>query len=120
MEGIGKWPQSLKNRFIMILWVCFCLLVVLAIIRQIRGSKWYINGYCHLKLINLKYFFLSAYTGGLVSSLSYPARSKAINLFADLLNLPEEATVGIHRHSSMDALIQKSTDPILQVHYFGN
>ena len=117
MEGMGQRHYSLTNRLIKILWVCFCLLVALAIIRQIRGSKWDNNGTSHLKLINFEYFYLSAYTGGLVASLSYPARSKEINMFADLIDLPEDTTVGTWRYTSIDDLIQKATDPILKVHY---
>ena len=40
---------------------------------------------------------LTAFTGGLVASLSYPARAKDINSFADLIDLPKEATVGLPR-----------------------
>ena len=39
LKGIQQHPNSLNNRFILILGTSFCLLVALAIIRQIRGSK---------------------------------------------------------------------------------
>ena len=60
---------------------------------------------------------VSAYNGGLVASLTYPVRSKEVNTFADLLNLPSEATVAISRWSSHYEMLINATDPILQVSY---
>ena len=58
---------------------------------------------------------VSAYNGGLVASLTYPVRSKEVNTFADLLNLPSEATVTISRWSSHYEMLKNATDPVLQV-----
>ena len=118
MKGIQQHPNSLNNRFILILGTSFCLLVALAIIRQIRGSKHCTKSNLYLKLMNSKLLDFSAFTGGLVASLSYPARSKEINSFSDLINLPKDATLGLPRHTSMDAVIQTSKHPIIQVHCF--
>lgn len=46
--------------------------------------------------------------------LTYPARSKAIDTFADLLELPWEATIGIYRWSSMNEILRESSDTTLQ------
>ena len=59
--------------------------------------------------------FALAYQGGLITSLTYPARSKAIDTFEDLLQLPEEATIGTYPWSSMDEILKESTDTTLQV-----
>ena len=58
---------------------------------------------------------ISAYNGGLVASLTYPVRSKEVNTFADLLTLPDEATVAIGRWMSHYEMLEKATDPVLQV-----
>ena len=58
-----------------------------------------------------------AFNGGLVASLTLPVRSKAVNTFADLLNLPNEATIAIGRWSSHYEMLQNATDPVLQVPY---
>ena len=58
---------------------------------------------------------ISAYTGGLVASLTYPIRSKEINTFADLLKLPNEATIATIKWSSNDEILKETTDPVLQV-----
>ena len=118
LKGIQQHRSSLNKRFILILGTSFCLVIALAIIRQIRGSKQCTKGNFNLKLMNSKSLDLSAFTGGLVASLSYPARSKEINTFSDLINLPKDATIGLPRHTSMDAIIQTSKDPIIQVHCF--
>ena len=47
-----------------------------------------------------------------MASLTYPERSKAIDTFEDLLQLPEEATVGTYPNT---IILQNSTDPTLQV-----
>ena len=47
--------------------------------------------------------------------LTYPARSRAVDTFADLLDLPEEATIRVSRWSSMNEILQHSSDPILEV-----
>ena len=50
--------------------------------------------------------------------LTYPARSKSIDNFADLLQLPEEATIGSFRWSSMHEILQETSDPILKEVFF--
>ena len=47
--------------------------------------------------------------------MTLPVRSKAIDTFADLLDLPIDATVAISRWSSHYEMLQKATDPVLQV-----
>ena len=54
------------------------------------------------------------YQGSLIAMLTYPARSKAIDTFADLLELPEEATIGTFRWSSMNEILRETTDPVLK------
>ena len=56
-----------------------------------------------------------AYQGNLMAMLTLPARSKAIDTFSDLLELPDEATVGIFQWSSMNEILQETSDPTLQV-----
>ena len=46
--------------------------------------------------------------------LTLPARSKAIDTFSDLLDLPEEATLGIFQWSSMNEILQETSNPILK------
>ena len=46
--------------------------------------------------------------------LTSPARSRALNNLADLLLLPEEATIGTMRWSSMREILERSTDSNLQ------
>ena len=55
-----------------------------------------------------------AYKGNLLAMLTLPARSKAIDTFSDLLELPDEATVGIFQWSSMNEILQETPDPMLQ------
>ena len=52
--------------------------------------------------------------------LTYPARSAAIDSFADFLDLPEEATMYVPGSTSMIEVLQQSSDPIMQayVHMF--
>ena len=47
--------------------------------------------------------------------LTYPARSAAIDSFADFLDLPEEATMYVPGSTSMIEVLQQSSDPIMQV-----
>ena len=58
---------------------------------------------------------ISGYQGSLIAMLTYPARSKAIDTFADLLELPEEATIGTFRWSSMNEILRETSDSILKV-----
>ena len=46
--------------------------------------------------------------------LTSPARSRPLNNLADLLLLPEEATIGTMRWSSMREILERSTDSNLQ------
>ena len=46
--------------------------------------------------------------------LTYPARSAAIDSFADFLDLPEEATMYVPGSTSMIEVLQQSSDPIMQ------
>ena len=46
--------------------------------------------------------------------LTYPARSAAIDSFADFLDLPEEATMYVPGSTSLIEVLQHSSDPILQ------
>ena len=63
----------------------------------------------------IKSSYISAYTGGLVASLTYPIRSKEMTTFADLLKLLNEATIATIKWSSMDEMLKEATDPVLQV-----
>ena len=57
-----------------------------------------------------------AYVGNLVASLTKPARTKAINTFGDILDLPNEATVFLWSQSGGVYLSLKETsDPMLKV-----
>ena len=67
----------------------------------------------NLCLINVHEIILG-YQGSLIAMLTYPARSKAIDTFADLLELPEEATIGTFRWSSMNEILRETTDPVLK------
>ena len=58
---------------------------------------------------------ISAYNGSLTAMLTYPARSAAIDSFADFLDLPEEATMYAPASTSMIEVIKHSSDPIMQV-----
>ena len=60
---------------------------------------------------------LSAYSGGLVASLTYPARYKALNTFLDVLELPEEATIKTFGWTAVTEILQQSTNPTLQVQF---
>ena len=60
----------------------------------------------------LTYFL--AYSGSLVQNLTLPSRSKALNLFEDLLSM-EYGTIIVKQHTSMHAIFQEASDPILQV-----
>ena len=66
-----------------------------------------------LLIINL--YIASVYNGGLVASLTYPARLKTLDTFEALLQLPEEATIGMKQWVSVINILQETTDPILQV-----
>ena len=52
-----------------------------------------------------------------MAMLTLPARSKAIDTFSDLLELPDEATVGVFQWSSMNEMLQETSDPTLQEGY---
>ena len=64
--------------------------------------------------INVKVIIL-AYSGNLLSSLTLPVRSKALNTFKDLLQMPEDGAVIVKQHTSMHAIFQGATDPLLKV-----
>ena len=64
--------------------------------------------YCNTKII------ISAYKGNVIARLTYPAKSKSIDTFSDLLDLPDEATVGTFRFSSMNEILQETSDPTLK------
>ena len=49
--------------------------------------------------------------------LTYPARSRAIDTFADFLNLPVEATLYVPGSTSVNEILQHSSDPIMQAFY---
>ena len=59
--------------------------------------------------------FTSAYRGGLIASLTYPARSKAIDTFEGVLQLPKDSTIWVLQWSSMWEMLQETSDPVLQV-----
>ena len=58
---------------------------------------------------------ISGYNGSLTAMLTYPARSAAIDSFADFLDLPEEATMYVPGSTSIIEVLQQSSDPIMQV-----
>ena len=47
--------------------------------------------------------------------MTLPARSKALNTFEDLLQMPEEGTIIVKPHTSMHSIFQEATDPLLKV-----
>ena len=49
-----------------------------------------------------------------MKNLTLPSRSKALNMFEDLL-LMEDGTIIVREHTSMQAIFQETSDPILQV-----
>ena len=59
--------------------------------------------------------FYSAYNGNLIAHLTFPARSKGVDSFADILKLPEEATIAAFQGTSIMDILQETTDPVLQV-----
>ena len=67
--------------------------------------------------INICQIFVpsSGYAGNLMAMLTYPARNRIPNTFAELLQLSDEFTFGITRHSSHWQLLRDSTDPELKV-----
>ena len=135
-SGINKWPLTWKTKILLVLWICFSLFVALGTIRTIRASRhpksllsenldlgdsqksyawaWRSSLQTCTNLL-IRIASVSAYNGGLVASLTYPVRSKEVNTFADLLNLPSEATVTISRWSSHYEMLKNATDPVLQV-----
>ena len=56
-----------------------------------------------------------AYIGNLVASLTKPARTKALNSFEDLLDLPNEATVFLLASHGTNQFMKEAHDPILKV-----
>lgn len=62
-----------------------------------------------------KFHFLVAYNGNLIAHLTFPARSKGVDTFADILKLPEEATIAAFQGTSIMDILQETTDPVLQV-----
>ena len=62
-----------------------------------------------------KLHFLAAYNGNLIAHLTFPARSKGVDTFADILKLPEEATIAAFQGTSIMDILQETTDPVLQV-----
>ena len=62
-----------------------------------------------------KFHFLAAYNGNLIAHLTFPARSKGVDTFADILKLPEEATVAAFQGTSIMDILRETTDPVLQV-----
>ena len=61
------------------------------------------------------HYFLAAYNGNLIAHLTFPARSKGVDTFADILKLPEEATVAAFQGTSIMDILRETTDPVLQV-----
>ena len=62
---------------------------------------------------------LSAYMGNLVANLTYPARTKAIDTFEDLINLPDDASVlklSIYQQRIVE-IMNETTEPILKVNH---
>ena len=49
-----------------------------------------------------------------MACLTLPAREKELNKFEDLLQLPEDATVGTVFHSSMNQLLREANTSVLQ------
>ena len=62
-----------------------------------------------------KLHFLAAYNGNLIAHLTFPARSKGVDTFADILKLPEEATIAAFQGTSIMDILRDTTDPVLQV-----
>ena len=62
-----------------------------------------------------KLHFLAAYNGNLIAHLTFPARSKGVDTFADILKLPEEATIAAFQGTSIMDILRETTDPVLQV-----
>ena len=57
-----------------------------------------------------------AYIGNLVASLTKPARTKAINTFGDILDLPNEASVFLSTGQwGVYLSLKETSDPILKV-----
>ena len=61
------------------------------------------------------HYFLAAYNGNLIAHLTFPARSKGVDTFADILKLPEEATIAAFQGTSIMDILRDTTDPVLQV-----
>ena len=61
-------------------------------------------------------FSLLAYVGNLVASLTKPARTKALNTFEDLLDLPNGASVVLPLgNTAIVKFMNETSDPILKV-----
>ena len=70
-----------------------------------------------LPLHKRQFDFISftAYNGSLIACLTYPARSRSIDTFLDILKEPEEVTVYTYKYSSQTEILQESSNPVLQV-----
>ena len=86
---------------------------ILGIVR-IGVNFWYSSDWSEF-VIREWFQIILGYQGSLIAMLTYPARSKAIDTFADLLELPEEATIGTFRWSSMNEILRETSDSILKV-----
>ena len=95
-----------KSRILLIFWALFALIMAWGNNR--KGN-----------------FFISvtiacgipAYNGSLIAYLTYPARSKAINTFQDILKEEEDVTIFVYRSNSQHKLLQETSDPVLQVDF---
>ena len=102
--GIVKWPTSWKGKALLTGWVMYALIV-----------DWGMCAlYCIDNLLTFVCHFL-AYIGNLVASLTKPARTKALNSFEDLLDLPNEATVFLLASHGTNQFMKEAHDPILKV-----
>ena len=102
-----NWPSLWNTRIILISWTFFSFIIVACKIVDFQ-SEWNVN--CWLIIL--------AYSGNLLASLTLPARSKALNTFEDLLQMPEEGTIIVKPHTSMHSIFQEATDPLLMVNKF--
>ena len=101
--GITHWPRTWKSRIQLLSWALFALVVTYGIVEP-ESSKTKTN----------TIIVILAYKGNVIARLTYPARSKSIDTFSDLLELPDEATVGTFRFSSMNEILQETSDPTLK------
>ena len=90
-------------RILLLFWALFALVVAYCkhVIAPAQASLWLTS--------------FPAYNGSLTACLTYPARSRSIDTFSDILKEREEVTLYTYKYSSLTEILQESSNPVLQV-----